>query len=129
MARRARYGPHRGCWPLDYCIQSLLALAASQDFTWLPKSARVDSLARSRYAWYVLLPFDRDKLRKRNRADVLAERAIASACTPEQGLTDAIELSQVVRSLAQATAGEQSADDLAEKARLYVLPLRVAQRP
>jgi len=76
----------------------------------------------------VLPPFDRAKLRERNEADGIAERLAATARSPEEGLRDALELSELVRSLALATSGEQyMIDDLTAKARLYVLPLRAAQ--
>jgi hypothetical protein len=89
----------------------------------------IDAWAWTRYRWRVLLPFDRDKLRMRNRADAIDARTEASTSTPEDGLEAALELGEVVRELARATVGEQLAvDDLAEKSRLYVLPLRLAQR-
>jgi hypothetical protein len=75
------------------------------------------------------LPFDREKLRRRNAADAEAERAVASVRSPEQGFLETLDLSEVVSELAAATAGEQLlVDDLEAKARLYVLPLRAAQR-
>jgi hypothetical protein len=77
----------------------------------------------------VLLPFDRDQLRKRNAADVDAERTAASTRSPEQGFLDTLELSEVVSQLAAATAGDQFlVNDLEAKARLYALPLRAAER-
>jgi hypothetical protein len=76
----------------------------------------------------VQLPFDREKLRRRNLADRDDERLAAAARSPADGLRDTLEVSEVVRSLARATLGEPSAtDDLAEKARLYARPLRAAQ--
>ncbi|MBN2576457.1 MAG: hypothetical protein JXP73_17980 [Deltaproteobacteria bacterium] len=77
----------------------------------------------------MLLPFDRARLRERNEADVTAERFDAAARSPAEGLRDVLELCETVRSLALATSGEPGpVDDLAAKARLFVLPLRAAQR-
>lgn len=77
----------------------------------------------------VQLPFDRERLRQRNRADEADERSAGSLRGPAEGLLDALELSAVVSALAQATCGaEVAADDLAEKARLYVRPLRAVMR-
>jgi hypothetical protein len=96
---------------------------------WQTTTLPRDSGVRLRYGSGVLLPFDRARLRERNDADMVAERLAAADRSPEEGLRDAVELSEVVRSLALATSGGQgTVDDLAAKARLYVLPLRAAQR-
>jgi hypothetical protein len=76
----------------------------------------------------VLLPFDRNQLAKRNALDDAQGRSAAAHVSPGQGMLEVIELSEVVRELALATgAGQHSVDDLAEKARLYVAPLRAAR--
>jgi hypothetical protein len=76
----------------------------------------------------VLLPFDRNRLAKRNALDDAQRRSAAAHVSPREGILEVIELSEVVRKLALATgAGQHSVDDLAEKARLYVAPLRAAR--
>lgn len=76
----------------------------------------------------MLLPFDRNQLAKRNALDDAQGRRAAAHVFPGQGILEVIELSEVVRRLALATgAGRHSVDDLAEKARLYVAPLRAAR--
>ena len=77
----------------------------------------------------MLLPFNRERLRERNDVENDAERQRVSDFSPEQGFMDVLELSEVVRELAQATSAEGSETyDLAAKAKLYVLPLRATQR-
>jgi hypothetical protein len=77
----------------------------------------------------VTLPFDRDRLRERNSADESAQRAADAARSGEQSFLDTLELSEVVRQLAAATVGDDPRpDDLEAKARLYVAPLRAAER-
>ena len=76
----------------------------------------------------VLPPFDRDQLAKRNVLGEAQARGAAAHRSPRQGTLEVIELSEVVRQLALATgAGQHPAEDLAEKARLYVTPLRAAR--
>ncbi len=48
--------------------------------------------------------------------------------SPRQGMLEVLELSDVVRKLALAAgSAQQPVEDLAEKARLYVAPLRAAR--
>ena len=76
----------------------------------------------------MLLPFDRERLAKRNALDDAQARSATADLSPRQGILEVIELSEVVRQLALANgAGQHSVDDLAEKARLYVAPLRAAR--
>ncbi len=77
----------------------------------------------------VLLPFNRERLRERNDIENDAERRRVSESSPEKGFMETLEMSEIVRELAQATSAESSGTyDLAAKARLYVLPLRAAQK-
>jgi hypothetical protein len=90
---------------------------------------RIDARGRPQYISTVLLPFNRESLRERNVVESDAERQRVAGSSPEQGFMDTLELSEVVRELAQATSAESSETyDLAAKAKLYVRPLRAAQR-
>jgi hypothetical protein len=76
----------------------------------------------------VRLPFDRRRLAQRDAVDVATRRVNLSALTPAEGIMETVELSEVVHKLAVATgAAEKPPNDLAEKARLYVRPLRAAR--
>lgn len=71
------------------------------------------------------LPFDRQRLRDRNRIeeeDAAEEAAIRS---PAEGLRHAIEVSDLVRTLAAATGAPEVPVSLEEEARVYVRPLRL----
>ena len=79
----------------------------------------------------VILPFDRKRLRERNRLDEAEDRADAAQRSPPERVELSLELSQLVRDLSLATGAEEPADeraDLAAKARLYAAPLRVLAR-
>lgn len=89
----------------------------------------IDARGGPQYSLRVLLPFNRERLRERNDVENDAERQRISDSSPEQGFMETLELSEVVRELAQATSAESSEIyDLAAKATLYVLPLRAAQK-
>jgi len=75
----------------------------------------------------MLLPFDRDRLRERNAIDLAQEIEEAQRRSTPERFEQTLELSELVRALAEAT-GVEVPDDLAEKARLYAEPLRVATR-
>jgi hypothetical protein len=75
----------------------------------------------------MILPFNRDRLRERNASDLVDEIKEARRRSPAERVEQTLELSDLVRALAQA-AGSEVPDDLAEKARLYAEPLRVATR-
>jgi|HubBroStandDraft_4_1064222.scaffolds.fasta_scaffold356923_2 hypothetical protein len=75
----------------------------------------------------MLLPFDRDRLRERNAIDLAQEIEEARRRSTPERFEQTLELSELVRALAEAT-GVEVPDDLAEKARLYAEPLRVATR-
>jgi hypothetical protein len=75
----------------------------------------------------MILPFDRSRLRERNALDLAQEIEEARTRSPAERLEQTLELSELTRALAQAT-GAEVPDDLAEKARLYAEPLRVAAR-
>jgi hypothetical protein len=76
----------------------------------------------------IQLPMRAESLRERSRRDEREEHAMAREESPSDKLSLSLELSDLVRDLAEsASAGwTRSATLLEEKARLYVLPLRVA---
>jgi hypothetical protein len=89
----------------------------------------VDDTWSRRYDGTVLLPFDRQRLRQRSELDEQDELITAREETPEERFLLSVELAELTRELAEAAGaawltGER--DDLAEKSRLYVLPLRAA---
>ena len=75
----------------------------------------------------MILPFNRDHLRERNAIDLVDEIEEARRWSPAERVAQTLELSRLVQALAQAV-GLEEPDDLAEKAHLYVEPLRVAAR-
>lgn len=75
----------------------------------------------------MILPFDRSRLRLRNALDDAEAIADAARRSPAERVQVSLDLSQLVRELARAAGTDQLVDyraDLAEKARLYVTPLR-----
>jgi hypothetical protein len=76
----------------------------------------------------VILPFDRARLALRNTLDDAEERDAAASLGVSGRALASLGLSELVRELSRA-AGTQGhverQDELAEKARLYVLPLRI----
>ena len=72
------------------------------------------------------LPFDRQRLEKRNAIDSDEERAAAGHRSPGESFIETLELCEVVARLASATLSERPATALEAKALLYVRPLRVA---
>ena len=75
-----------------------------------------------------ILPFDRDRLGQRNAFDDAEAREDAARRTPSDRVLLSLELSQLVRDLARAAGTLEPADadaDLAEKARIWVAPLRL----
>jgi hypothetical protein len=74
----------------------------------------------------VELPFDRERLKRRNAIDSDQDRAADCRRSPGESFMETLELCEVVGQLASAAASEESASDLEAKARLYVRPLRAA---
>jgi hypothetical protein len=75
----------------------------------------------------VLLPFDRRRLRQRSDLDERDELVSARDETPEERFLLSLELAELTRELAQAAGADwvtREYDDLAEKSRLYAVPLR-----
>jgi hypothetical protein len=76
----------------------------------------------------MILPFDRARLAARNALDEAEERAAAARLGVSGRALAALALSDLVRELSRAAGTEGRVarqDELAEKARLYVLPLRI----
>jgi hypothetical protein len=76
----------------------------------------------------MILPFDRERLRRRNALDVEQEAAASAEKTSSQSFMESIEVSEVVRQLMIATGSESETSDLEAKSRLYVRPLLAATR-
>jgi hypothetical protein len=76
----------------------------------------------------VLLPFDRARLRARNAIDDAEQLTEAARLSPSQRIEQSLELSQLVIDLARAAGAPegQREVELAEKARLFVAPLRAS---
>jgi hypothetical protein len=77
----------------------------------------------------VQLPFDRARLRERSELDERDELVASREQTPEERLQLSLELADLTRELATAAGASwvtREPDDLPEKSRLYVLPLRLA---
>ncbi|HZF47527.1 MAG TPA: hypothetical protein VE093_02695 [Polyangiaceae bacterium] len=75
----------------------------------------------------MILPLRRDALRERDRLDEADEDAAFARSTPSQRLELSVELSDVMRSLAESVGSAWVSDAsmaLENKARLYVTPLR-----
>ena len=72
------------------------------------------------------LPFDRERLKRRNTIDSDEERAAAGRRSPGESLMETLELCEVVAKLASATVRDRPVPELEAKARLYVRPLRSA---
>jgi hypothetical protein len=75
----------------------------------------------------VLLPFDRARLRERNKLDAEEEIVEAQALAPAQRVAEVLEMGDLLLDLADATGASrhsERADPLSEKARLYAEPLR-----
>jgi hypothetical protein len=68
-------------------------------------------------------PFDKTRLAERNELDARNERTRAPR-DPAAGIAEVLELSETVRRLAQATGAVDQGATLADKARLWVRPLR-----
>jgi hypothetical protein len=74
----------------------------------------------------VILPFDRARLRERNRLDEAEERREVAAMTPSRRVVEGLALSEIARDIGRAAnAAWLEADDLEESARLYAAPLRL----
>jgi hypothetical protein len=79
----------------------------------------------------MLLPFRRDALRERARLDEADEADAYEHTTPSERIERSLELSELARELARAVGGawtEQASAGLAEKARVYVAPMRAVGR-
>ena len=88
--------------------------------------------ARGLYSVKMILPFDRRKLAERNRLDEAQEIEAAEGTSLEEGMAQAIELSDLVRALALGLGNRdilERSDDLEEKSRLYARPLRLLAGP
>lgn len=74
----------------------------------------------------MLLPFDRARLRARNAIDDAEQLLEAARLSPSQRTEQSLELSQLVIDLARAAGAPEALREieLAEKARLFVAPLR-----
>ncbi len=76
-----------------------------------------------------MLPFDRRKLRARNERDERDARAEARAQTTAERFAAELDLSETVVELGRAAGLRVDRDaELAEKSRLYALPLRLVHR-
>jgi hypothetical protein len=76
----------------------------------------------------VILPFDRRRPPQRNALDAAEERADAEGRSPSERVATSLGLAQLVGTLSRAAGTDEAADrhdTLAEKARLYALPLRI----
>jgi hypothetical protein len=76
----------------------------------------------------MILPFDRGRLVERNRLDEEQELEAVERTTSGERLAQALELSDLVRALALGLGHHDAVgrdDDLEDKARLYVEPLRL----
>jgi hypothetical protein len=76
----------------------------------------------------MILPFDRNRLRKRNAVDEADDRADAAMRSPTERVEITLQLSEAVRLFSRATGAPRQTSmdaDLEEKARLYALPLRL----
>lgn len=76
----------------------------------------------------MLLPFDRARLRERNALDDAEDRADAARRTHAERVELGLSLSQLVHDISCGSGIAPVADaldTLAEKARLYVAPLRL----
>jgi hypothetical protein len=81
-----------------------------------------------RYDEPVIPPVRRKALRERERLDTADERALALEESPEERLLLCLELSDFARDVHDSASfggGIGLCDDREQKARLYVLPLRV----
>jgi hypothetical protein len=76
----------------------------------------------------MILPFDRERLMRRNTLDAEQEVAACAEKTSSQSFMESVEVSEVVRQLAIATGSESETSDLEAKSRLYVSPLLAATR-
>jgi hypothetical protein len=72
-------------------------------------------------------PFDRTQLAERSELDALDERT-RTPRDPAAGVAEVLDMSEPVRRLAQATGAVEQSATLAEKARLWVRPLRAVVR-
>jgi len=71
----------------------------------------------------VKLPFDRARMRERNRLDLIDEIEQAAKMTPAERFLQSLDLSELCLALARGTPGAQPASDpLEEKARAWTLP-------
>ena len=79
----------------------------------------------------MILPVRREPLKERSELDELDELREARAESPAERLQLALELSELTRELAEATAASwtrATPDDLDEKARVYLAPLRAVTK-
>jgi hypothetical protein len=79
----------------------------------------------------MILPLDPARLRERNRLDAQQEIEEAAGTTNSERMQQAIALSDLARGLALGLGNRElleRQDDLEEKARLYVAPLRLLHR-
>lgn len=75
------------------------------------------------------LPFDRARLRERNLLDDIEEIEQAARLSPEERIRLCLTMSAEARALALAFAGQVTMDeydDVEEKARLWVAPLKAS---
>lgn len=105
--------------------------------TWTPAERIIDEnkasqlRRRTRYARSVKLPFNRERMRERNLLDDIDEIRLAAAQTPGQRFIDALDLSDLAIDLYLSNPHAPVIDrveDLAEKARLWAVPLAASKR-
>jgi hypothetical protein len=77
--------------------------------------------ARGCYDGRVKLPFDRARMRERNRLDDRDEIRLARSMTPQERWVRGLELSELALALARANPNGVPSDSLEDKARRWTL--------